>query len=88
MQVTLSNLEKQNEAYTQIADESTQVAILANETLRTATTEFNEAIERMKKVHKKQLSDSQRTIKILIVALVIVAGCSAYLGTRILTNRC
>lgn len=88
MTVHLLLLEKQMEIHEQVAEEATQMTIVANETLRTATKEFTETVESLKKTQKKELSERDRTIKILVIALLIITGCCTYLGTRVITTKC
>ena len=55
MTVHLLLLEKQMEIHEQVAEEATQMTIVANETLRTATKEFTETVESLKKTQKKRI---------------------------------
>ena len=80
--------EQQVEAHSQVADEATQLTLLASETLKKATTDFSETVENMKKRHKIEIRQNEKCIKILVAALIIVTICFTSVSIKLITNRC
>lgn len=88
MNVHLTLMEKQIENHSQVADGALQLTGLANETLKTATKEFSETVSILRSVHRKEIEQHRRTIRIMTVALIALTGCCIYLGSRIFINKC
>lgn len=80
--------EKQEQAHSEVVQESVAVTVRATETLRAATADFNESLDSLKKIHKKQIEDKDRAIRIMAIAIVIMAACCIGLGTKLIINKC
>lgn len=86
--VTHQVFQKLHEEHSQVAQEATEISVQATEALRQATADYRSSTEQMKKLHKKEISERDSVIRGLICALLAVTGCSIYLGTRIILNKC
>jgi hypothetical protein len=72
----------------QVAEEASEIARSTQQAYKDAISQFEMSTDSMKKIHHKQISERDNTIKVLAVSLLAVTVCAVFLGTKLITLKC
>lgn len=72
----------------QVAQEASEIARSTQQAYRDAISQFEMSTDSIKKIHRKQISERDNTIKGLAVALLAVSACAIFLGVKLVMVKC